>query len=107
MSKTRYGWFWTILKLLVLAGLAWTVCFIFSNSMQTATVSSGASGRVLELLQGLLNRLGHPGLAARLTDHIVRKLAHFSEYMLEGFFLVLMTRVLAGRRRRLDTHACI
>ena len=101
MSKTRYGWFWTILKLFVLAGLAWTVCFIFSNSMQTATVSSGASGRVLEFLQGLLNRLGHPGLAARLTDHIVRKLAHFCEYMLEGFFLVLMTRVLAGHRRRL------
>lgn len=101
MSKTRYGWFWTILKLLVLAGLAWTVCFIFSNSMQTATVSSGASGRVLKILQQGLSRLGHPGLAARLTDHIVRKLAHFCEYMLEGFFLVLMTRVLAGRRRRL------
>ena len=101
MSKTRYGWFWTILKLLVLAGLAWTVCFIFSNSMQTATVSSGASGRVLKILQQGLSRLGHPGLAARLTDHIVRKLAHFCEYMLEGFFLVLMTRVLAGHRRRL------
>ena len=101
MSKTRCSWLWTILKLLVLAGLAWTVCFIFSNSMQTAAVSSGASGRVLALLQDLLRRLGHPGLAARLTDHIVRKLAHFCEYMLEGFFLVLVTRVAAGRHRHL------
>lgn len=101
MSKTRCSWLWTILKLLVLAGLVWTVCFIFSNSMQTATISSDASGRVLALLQKGLNRLGYPDLAARLTDHIVRKLAHFCEYMLEGFFLVLVIRVLAGRRRRL------
>ena len=50
---------------------------------------------------GFVEPSGPSGLAARLTDHIVRKLAHFCEYMLEGFFLVLMTRVLAGRRRRL------
>ena len=29
----------------------------------------------------------------RLTDHIVRKLAHFCEYMLEGFLLMLCMRV--------------
>ena len=67
--------------------------FIFSNSMKIGEVSQGSSGRVLALLQGVLRRLGHPALAQRLTDHIVRKLAHFCEYTLEGFLLMLCMRV--------------
>ena len=69
------------------------IAFIFSNSMKIASVSSVSSGRVLQLLQAVLRRLGHPALAQRLTDHIVRKLAHFCEYMLEGFLLMLCMRV--------------
>ena len=75
---------------LALAGCIW---FIFSNSMAVAQVSSASSGRVLTLLQGALRRLGHPALAQRLTMHFVRKLAHFCEYMLEGFLLMLCMRV--------------
>lgn len=101
MNSKRNSWFLTLLTWLLLAALVGTVCFIFSNSMKTANVSSGASGRVLLLLQKVLRHLGHPGLAARLTDHIVRKMAHFCEYALEGFFLLLVTGALAGRRRRL------
>ena len=69
------------------------IWFIFSNSMAVADVSSSESGRVLVLLQGILRRLGHPGLANRLTMHIVRKMAHFCEYTLEGFLLMLCMRV--------------
>ena len=69
------------------------IVFIFSNSMKIGEVSQGSSGRVLALLQGVLRRLGHPALAQRLTDHIVRKLAHFCEYLLEGFLLMLCMRV--------------
>ena len=47
------------------------IVFIFSNSMQ----------------------IGMPGVANHLTDHIVRKLAHFCEYALEGFLLTLCLRV--------------
>ena len=75
---------------LALAGCIW---FIFSNSMAVAQVSSASSGRVLTLLQGALRRLGHPALARRLTMHFVRKLAHFCEYLLEGFLLMLCMRV--------------
>ena len=64
------------------------IAFIFSNSMKIASVSTVSSSRVLTLLQAALRRLGHPALAQRLTDHIVRKLAHFCEYMLEGFLLI-------------------
>ena len=75
---------------LALAGCIW---FIFSNSMAVAQVSSASSGRVLTLLQGALRRLGRPALAQRLTQHVVRKMAHFCEYMLEGFLLMLCMRV--------------
>ena len=69
------------------------IAFIFSNSMKIASVSSVSSGRVLQLLQAVLRRLGHPALAQRLTMHLVRKLAHFCEYTLEGFLLMLCMRV--------------
>ena len=69
------------------------LCNIFSNSLQIADVSEGASGRVLGILQGILRHLGLPGAADRLTMHIVRKLAHFCEYLLEGFLLMLCLRV--------------
>ncbi len=75
---------------LALAGCIW---FIFSNSMAVAQVSSASSGRVLQQLQAILRRLGHPALAQRLTMHLVRKLAHFCEYTLEGFLLMLCMRV--------------
>ena len=75
---------------LALAGCIW---FIFSNSMAVAQVSSASSGRVLTLLQGALRRLGHPALAQRLTQYVVRKMAHFCEYLLEGFLLMLCMRV--------------
>ena len=48
---------------------------------------------MLQLLQAVLRRLGMPGLAQRLTMHIVRKMAHFCEYTLEGFLLMLCMRV--------------
>ena len=75
---------------LALAGCIW---FIFSNSMAVAQVSSASSGRVLQLMQAALRRLGHPALAQRLTMHVVRKMAHFCEYLLEGFLLMLCMRV--------------
>ena len=69
------------------------IAFIFSNSMQIGVVSEGASGRVLRLVQRVLTRLGMAGLASHITMHFIRKLAHFCEYALEGFLLMLCLRV--------------
>ena len=63
------------------------------TSGQIILDGEGASGRVLGILQGILRHLGLPGAADRLTMHIVRKLAHFCEYLLEGFLLMLCLRV--------------
>ena len=65
--------------------------------MAVATVSSGSSGRVLAWMRIILRRLGQPGLAEHLTMHIVRKMAHFCEYTLEGFLLMLCMRVYTRR----------
>ena len=75
------------------AALIACIAFIFSNSMKVATASTVSSGRVLVLLQKVLRRLGLPGAAEHLTMHFVRKLAHFCEYTLEGFLLMLCMRV--------------
>ena len=69
------------------------IAFIFSNSMKIASVSTVSSSRVLTLLQAALRRLGHPALASHITMHFIRKLAHFCEYALEGFLLMLCLRV--------------
>ena len=81
---------WRVIFTFALIGC---IVFIFSISLQIADVSEGASGRVLGILQGILRHLGLPGAADRLTMHIVRKLAHFCEYTLEGFLLMLCMRV--------------
>ena len=85
---------WRVIFTFALIGC---IVFIFSNSLQIADVSEGASGRVLGILQGILRHLGLPGAADRLTMHIVRKLAHFCEYLLEGFLLMLCLRVYTRR----------
>lgn len=73
--------------------LAATILFIFSNSRQVAEISEGRSENALLQAQAVLTRLGLPELAGRLTDHIIRKLGHFLEYTLEGFWLMLCLRV--------------
>lgn len=79
-------------RILFTVCLAATVAFIFSNSLQVADLSETRSLHALETARAVLARLGMPGLAALLTDHIIRKLGHFSEYLLEGFWLMLCLR---------------
>lgn len=69
MTKKRKIW----IGVLCLVTFLWTA-FIFSRSMQTGSESSEASGRLTALLQALL---GIP-----VSEHFVRKLAHFGEYMI-------------------------
>ncbi len=47
------------------------------------------SQAVTTLVNGFLGKFG----LGPLSEHIIRKLAHFSEFMLEGFLLMLCLRV--------------
>ena len=93
---------YSVLQFVLAVAIFGTVCFIFSNSMRTGADSSGMSRAVQDFLQSLLRRLGHPAAAARLTEHMVRKAAHFCEYTMEGFFLLLGTRLFTHKLRFLS-----
>ena len=93
MEKEHVSPWLIVARVIFTFGLIACIAFIFSNSMQVGDVSEEASGRVLTLVQNVLTRLGMPGIANRVTMHIIRKLAHFCEYMLEGFLLALCLRV--------------
>lgn len=88
---------WRVLFTLLLA--AWIV-FIFSNSMKNGTVSSGISGRLLKEIKAGLRGMGFDWVANHLTEHFLRKLGHFTEFMLEGFLLTLCVRVYTRRYLR-------
>ena len=98
---------YSVLQVILTVAIFGTVCFIFSNSMQTGVDSSSASRAVQDFLQSLLRRLGHPAAAARLTEHMVRKAAHFCEYMLEGFLLLLGVRLFSRKLRFLSWPALL
>lgn len=49
-----------------------------------ASVSAEESAGVLEIIYNFLRTIG---ISAEITDHIVRKLAHFSEYTAIGMLL--------------------
>lgn len=57
------------------------IVFIFSNSIQTASVSSVSSGRVMNFLNSICTTLN---LNFVFTQEIVRTLAHFCEFGLLG-----------------------
>ncbi len=69
---------WTGIVLLYLG-------FIYHNSLTPAVESAQQSGTVLLMLQTALDRMGFD--SSWLTDHIVRKTAHFAEFALLGLLL--------------------
>lgn len=64
-----------------------SILFIFSNSLMNANTSSSKSKGVRELVNSIINNLG---LTFEITEHFVRKAAHFIEFMLLGIFLTLL-----------------
>lgn len=73
----KIPWFW------IIAAAAW-LCFIWWHSLQPASVSSQQSGAVLEGLSALFSALHLPNV---LDMHLVRKLAHGTEYAVLGLLL--------------------
>lgn len=71
-----------------------TVVFIFSNSTEIGEVSGGKSADVTNLLNKIMARTG---FGFRFSEHLVRKLGHFCEYALLGFWFMLTLRVYTRR----------
>ena len=75
--KSSSKWPRRILTVLLILTLA----FIWGHSMAPADDSSAESGFVLQLITPLLEIFTGKG---NVTEHLVRKLAHFAEYMVLG-----------------------
>lgn len=71
------------------------VLFIFSNSLQNGTDSGSRSGFVTELLNHFLAVFHHT-----VSEHFIRKAAHFSEYFILGMLLLLTLRAFTQKISR-------
>lgn len=68
------------------------ILFVFSNSLTPAVESSGKSQTVLLLAHRIL---GLANISAHwLTEHVIRKCAHFGEYTVMGILLFQSMRSL-------------
>ena len=69
------------------------IAFIFRNSLESGALSSARSQAVMQRINEILSVVN----LGPLSEHTVRKLAHFAEFTLEGFLLMLCLRVYTNR----------
>lgn len=84
-----------------LAVLLLYIAIIYSHSMQPAVQSSKESGFVFKTASGFMDQIGIEN--RWLTEHIVRKTAHFVEYAGMGLLLLVNLCSLSDRRERFLT----
>ena len=82
MIKSQTSLRFRVIVFILTAGM---IAFAFIHSSMPADLSGEESESVMDFLQYILNFLG---VGAELTDHIVRKAAHFAEYTAIGMLLV-------------------
>lgn len=73
-----------IIRIILTVAAAAVIGFIFIRSMQNADDSAAESGSILEWISGILRSMG---IDAELSDHFIRKAAHFTEYFVLGALL--------------------
>lgn len=69
--------------------------FIIGNGANTGEKSSTLSGAVREIVNGALSSAG---LTVSLSEHLIRKAAHFTEYAALGLLLSLTAYAFLSRR---------
>ena len=85
------------IRIIFAVAVVLNAALIFFLSAQNGEKSAETSGLLIERLFGdLFTKLGinlSDIAVFAAIDHIIRKLAHFSEFLLEGFWLMLCLRV--------------
>ncbi|MGN0509671.1 MAG: VanZ family protein [Ruminococcus sp.] len=82
MKKSQTSLRFRVIVFILTVGM---IAFAFIHSSMPADLSGEESESVMGVLQYILDFLG---FSAELTDHIVRKAAHFAEYTVIGMLLV-------------------
>ena len=88
MSKKR-----KIAVAVIIALIALTVAFIWSNSLKSRAQSSESSGEVYSTIKAVLDDVFGEDVVP-VTHHDIRKAAHFSEFLLLGAEFCLLFIVL-------------
>lgn len=91
-----HPWKKGVRALLTILVLLW-IGFIFVNSLFPASQSSTISGGVVDQVNSMLHQIG---ISGEITDHMVRKSAHFIEFTLLGVLLFLTIRSYSPRPGR-------
>jgi len=87
----------------MLAIIAILLCFIWGHSMTNAEVSGAESEMMLNVFAPFLELFLGKG---SVTDHLIRKTAHFTEFAALGFFIAWFS-LLCGRKRVKDMYNCL
>ena len=90
MKRNWYKYLFIILTVFVIG-------FIWWNSSQNGEESSDISQGVLYEIMQLFARIG---VSADITEHIVRKLAHFSEFTALGMLLSIDTALFLKKMKQ-------
>lgn len=79
------------------------ILFIFSQSLLAGPVSAQESGRISALIMQVLVRM-HIKVSFDTLHHIIRKLAHFSEYLL---LAILVNHASSSKPLFLNRKLCV
>ena len=71
------------------------MAFIFVQSAMPDYASAEESSYIVDIVKGIINSVGNSSINPELLTTIVRKLAHFTEYLVFGVSLVLSIKSLA------------
>lgn len=82
MKIVKRNYIFRIFMILITSAL---IAFAFVHSSMPSDVSGAESEATMEFFQSILNFFG---ISIELTDHIVRKLAHFTEYTAMGIMMM-------------------
>ena len=89
MEKEKTSPLLIVFRVIFTAALIACIAFIFRNSLETGAASSVRSQQVMQAVNHLLARVN----LGPVSEHLIRKMAHFTEFALEGFLLMLCIRV--------------
>lgn len=81
----------TISEIIIYICIVATLAFIWIHSAIPRVQSAGESGFILEILRPILSSFLHDEW---VTDHLVRKIAHFTEYGALGVEFALLIRII-------------
>lgn len=88
-QKKRTSPFTIFFRILFTCCLIYSVVFIFQNSLQIAEQSNLRSEQVQEIVNEAVGTVG----LGPFSLHVIRKMAHFTEFMMMGFWFMLCLRV--------------